>query len=860
MVQSDNIIDPAKIVTEGGKILNDNATEYAKLFNFDAYSSALADIISSESTDTPLTIGIFGDWGSGKTSLMSTIKTKLEENDTSIEDVLEVKCVWFNAWEQSFGQGGMLTTGPSLLYHIYKELDEELKKREDMAAKAKKMGWKSVRVVFDVLLRRGGNITLCEVEDGLKDETIYPASLADIFHDAIKEYIKLTGCGRVVVFIDDMDRCLPESAVEVLETIKLFLNAEHCIFVLGVDRRVITESIRFRYKDFTRSSKGAESPITGDDYLEKIIQLSFQLPPIRPEDIEGFIKELDLPKFYERYIKMISKGIEQNPRKVKRFLNNLELQRTLAYKIKDIKTIMGDETKRSLYEALLIEWAIINSYYPPPIRNDLLREPILLAELHEYVKRGENPLFNWGAIPGDDNEKLVTYLMEDHGVDWAKDAEISKTKDGTIYLHKDERSAEITIDHETKKASLTISGSGTRDLNVKEEGGKQNIYVGVSAALEKFLKSGVGIENLKKLIREFPSDAKLPQEDDVERVIHLSQATETPTVETKAEKVMTKYEILDAIKNKKDLKDVDMSNVDLREVDLSAADLRGVNMSGADLSEATLKECNLSSADLSGANLSGADLSGASLIRANLQDVNLNNSILKDVDLKYCKLQSASLEGTDMSGADARDAEFHEANLKETIFENADLRNAKLSKTYLIGVKFSNANLSGVNLSDAKLSKTSLRQLNLSSANLSKADLSGASLTYTILRNANLDGCVLKNADLRHCTIWYASLVNADLSDADLRDAEFYSSNMKGAIFENAKLKNTSLASANLSGAKFKGAEFSVSNLDRATLDGADFVGADLDISTRMYSLKKARWRNAKFEPWVKEELIKSST
>ena len=49
--------------TEDGKIQNDNAIDTAKLFNFDAYSSALADVISSETTDAPRTIGIFGDWG-----------------------------------------------------------------------------------------------------------------------------------------------------------------------------------------------------------------------------------------------------------------------------------------------------------------------------------------------------------------------------------------------------------------------------------------------------------------------------------------------------------------------------------------------------------------------------------------------------------------------------------------------------------------------------------------------------------------------------------------------------------------------------------------------------------------------------
>ena len=843
-----NAIDPAKIVMEGGKIQNDNAIDTAKLFNFDTYASALADIISSESTDTPLTIGIFGNWGSGKTSLMRTIKTKfiktkLEGNDTSGEGALEVKCVWFNAWEQSFGQGGMLTTGPSLLYHIYKELDEELKKREDMAAKAKKIGWKGVRVVFDVLLRRGGNITLGEVEDGLKDEAIYPASLADIFHDAIKEYIELTGCGRVVVFIDDMDRCLPESAVEVLEAIKLFLNAKHCIFVLGVDRKVITESIRVRYKDFI-TSEGAESPITGDNYLEKIIQLSFQLPPIRTKDIEGFITGLDLPTFYKPYIKMISKGIEQNPRKVKRFLNNLELQRTLAYKIKDIKTIMEDETKGILYGALLIEWAIINSYYPPTIKNDLLREPILLAEMHEYVKRGNELLFSWKDIPEDDeeNKKLKAYLMEDHDIDWVENAQINKPDSKTIRLVKDKNSAEITIeiDDETKKATIYSEYDKIHDLEVSDENGKLNIYVEVPDKLKNFLKGPeVWIENLEKLIRAFPIK-KLPKVDDVGRVIYLSQATESqapkppaeeiqpsePSAEkTEAEKAMTKKEIVAAMENKEDLKGANMSNRFLKWVTFSGVDLTGANMSGAHLSQAKFKGAILSGANLSDAKLIGANLSGADLSGADLSGAKLAGANLRDANLSKAKLrQVADWSGADLSGADLRDAK-----------------------------------LAGANLRDVNLSKAKLRQADLSGANLSGADLSDANLEKANLRRAQMDSCILKGAHLRHCNIWYASLVNADLHGADVGDAEFFRANLQGTIFENAKLKNTSLNSANLSGAKFKEAEFSSSNLAGSTLKEADFRGANLDTTTIMQYLKKASLEGAMFDDWVMKELEKGS-
>nr|QNO50078.1 hypothetical protein NEPELPOK_00029 [Methanosarcinales archaeon ANME-2c ERB4] len=998
------------------------------------------------------------------------------------EGVLKVKCIWFNAWEQSFGPGN-LSAAPSLLYHIHKEFGGETTNSK----KIKEWGRILGEIAADGILRKfAGGMTVDEVIDRFKTTTASRAKLFTKFQETIDDYLGVTGYERVVVFIDDLDRCLPENAVDILETIKLFLGTKKCIFVLGVDRGVLVKSIDVRYKDFAMKSDGDKSLISGDKYLEKIIQLTFQLPPLRTEDIKGYITKLGMPKFYKPYIEMISKGIGQNPRRLKRFLNDIELQRTLVktiiedeaeieffealliewgiinsyyksnirdilrdtpgllakmheyvkrgdvplfnwdaipkkdeeceklrtylredididwaenaeiYKSKDsktirigkgensaemtideggkkvtvhskggriheigfgeaeemedhelnrdvfivisddlknfkknnsevwdkdlkkliteflkdnklpttddvdrvihlsqatesrapeeieapkhhveeseteesrapeeredekamasielqrtlaksipnIKTIIKDENEREFFEALLIEWGMINSYYKANIRDILRDTPGLLAKMHEYVKRGDMPLFNWGAISEDDkeDEKLRRYLMEDIDIDWAKDAKISKSEDGkTIHIDKDKKSAEITIDEGGKKATVHSEGGGIHDLEFRREimkgevagGDKVNgdVFVAVSGDLKDFKEnnSEVWDKDLKKRIAEFLKDNKLPKTDDVDRVIQLIKATEsiepeTITEETKTEKVLTRDDVLCYIKDKKDFTRVNISNVSLKGIDFSDVDnMSKVNMSGAYLPEVMLNNvdlsgANLSGADLSGANLSGADLSGAKLAGANLRDINLSGAKLRKV---------ADWSGADLSGADLR------------------------------GAKLAGANLSDINLSGAKL-----RQADLSGANLSGADLSDAKLVQAKLRRAQMNNCNLKNADLRFCNIWYAQLPTADLSGADLHAADFYSANMRGAIFENTKFKNTGLASTDLSGAKFKGAEFSSSNLDNSRLDDADFVGADLDTSTIRYSLKKARWRNANFDPWVEEELRKSS-
>jgi formylglycine-generating enzyme required for sulfatase activity len=126
--------------------------------------------------------------------------------------------------------------------------------------------------------------------------------------------------GALVIFVDDLDRCLPEKTVQVLEAVKLFLDKMGCIFVLGADTRLVREAITLYYED-----KG----VTGDkagDYLEKIIQLRFDLPPIQEGAMGEYIQETPVSdELMERLWRVLVTGAEVNPRKVKTFLNDLNL-------------------------------------------------------------------------------------------------------------------------------------------------------------------------------------------------------------------------------------------------------------------------------------------------------------------------------------------------------------------------------------------------------------------------------------------------------------------------------------------------------------------------------------------------------
>lgn len=99
-----------------------------------------------------------------------------------------------------------------------------------------------------------------------------------------------------VIFIDDLDRCLPEKAVETLELIKTVFNLESFAFVLALDEEVVERGIGHRYKDYALVNKKPEMPITGFEYLEKIVHLPFRLPALSRQEglefLETYEKEL----------------------------------------------------------------------------------------------------------------------------------------------------------------------------------------------------------------------------------------------------------------------------------------------------------------------------------------------------------------------------------------------------------------------------------------------------------------------------------------------------------------------------------------------------------------------------------------
>ena len=363
-------------------ILSDQPADEDQL-NFDPYAKTLADIVADPGTDTPLTIGVFGGWGQGKTSLMRMVQRRLEETAGT---TFPVRAVWFNAW--------LYSHQPALWRALISRVLDGVRGFDTLGDAARAKLRQLETRLYGAATPAGGHLTLPDgALAGLKSAALPPlmglellrrqaqragdekvaarleALIADVeesealtrrdqvaaLDDFRRQFEAISrACivdhGRLAVFVDDLDRCLPDKAVEVLEAVKLFLDVPGCVFVLGIARQVIEEGIRVRYRDYQAKLDGAQ-------YLEKIIQIPFALPPIAPEAVADYVKRVtgeSLP--HDRCETVFAVGLEPNPRRIKRTLNIFLLLWRLAQNRQDLREIIKP--------VRLAKIVIIQQYHP----------------------------------------------------------------------------------------------------------------------------------------------------------------------------------------------------------------------------------------------------------------------------------------------------------------------------------------------------------------------------------------------------------------------------------------------------------------------------------------------------------------
>jgi hypothetical protein len=346
------------------KILLDNPSPNPGL-KFEAYASALKNII--EISDPQFSIGIFGGWGSGKTTLMQAIKKKLNDQTVS---------VWFNAWRYEKEEHLIIPLLDTLRDALVTwaeaaednaAIDPSFK---DRAIKAASTISKAARAIFagmaikaslpvvEVSLDankavaewRQGNIEV-DRKDAESPQSAYHASFKAL-QDSLSEFTQ-HGEQRIVVFIDDLDRCLPVNALQVLESMKLFFDLEGFVFVVGLDQKVIEASINWNYRLSSSSDASAAGPpIDGAEYIKKLFQVPFNLPAVSSGQLGDYLEavfwnadeagndQVSLLRSVQPHLEALVGNSEMNPREIKRYINSFILQKLIRPELDDDVTLV----------------------------------------------------------------------------------------------------------------------------------------------------------------------------------------------------------------------------------------------------------------------------------------------------------------------------------------------------------------------------------------------------------------------------------------------------------------------------------------------------------------------------------------
>jgi KAP family P-loop domain len=159
-----------------------------------------------------------------------------------------------------------------------------------------------------------------------------------LFNDLVKEVVHGKGCERIVIFVDELDRCSPGQVVAVLETIKTFLHIDPCVFVVAADKQAIEQALGEQARQATPEDVVNPYYSAGSAYLDKIFQHQLSLPPLLPRTLSQFALELvaERPGTWRQIenkaelVTVLVAAHVRSPRRVKVLLNAFLLAYRLA--------------------------------------------------------------------------------------------------------------------------------------------------------------------------------------------------------------------------------------------------------------------------------------------------------------------------------------------------------------------------------------------------------------------------------------------------------------------------------------------------------------------------------------------------
>ena len=389
------------------------------LLSFDAVASTVVDAVLDPRLD-PIALGLSGSWGSGKTSVLRLIGRQLRAPEGTDPTCLVIETdPWrydpqlgikesligeiLTAIEQALPDDGVGEKSKAILKRLMKRVDWT-KAMKLAATSAITVSLPSLSSVLD-LVKPKEDVEGEEQPEPITDMVQFRAEFKNLL-----ESEGLAGIKNVVVLVDDLDRCLPDTVVETLETIRLFLSVPKMSFVIAADEARVADAIATRYPS-TESNSGEESPARL--YLHKIVQTSVPVPALSDFDTEAYlvllqvqslvdtnaeydaivaevadarrnaaaletVASLQRTEFAEqrnnaaRIRPIIHEKTRGNPRRIKRFLNDLSVRLSIAAK-----------RGITLDEATIAKLMVLEQYFPDDFKTltDWLRERTLRTNL-----------------------------------------------------------------------------------------------------------------------------------------------------------------------------------------------------------------------------------------------------------------------------------------------------------------------------------------------------------------------------------------------------------------------------------------------------------------------------------------------
>lgn len=336
-------------------------------FGIEPFENGLTKFINN--SNTPITIALQGEWGSGKTSLMNSLQENLSIGDNS-----KYHSVWLNTWEYALmkdAQSTLIDIITKLIQEVSDKIGIEKNQKERLLNGIKKIGVSALRIggAFHSI----GNAVADEIENSRNNDS--SATIGEIRNELEKiivDFIKNDKRNGFIFFIDDLDRIDPPVAVQLLELLKNIFTLKNCVFVLAIDYDVVIKGLEPK---FGKLSELNEREFRS--FFDKIIQVPFSMPVSRYET-DKFLKESLVSTDYineatANNVELIAKfseisnlSVGKNPRALKRLMNSLSLISCINSTKK--QTEENDQLNDDL--ELLVNFALVSIQiaYPPVYR------------------------------------------------------------------------------------------------------------------------------------------------------------------------------------------------------------------------------------------------------------------------------------------------------------------------------------------------------------------------------------------------------------------------------------------------------------------------------------------------------------